>query len=394
MRRLAVLGGSTPFTVALVEALAARPGIAPQRLVLHGRHRGRLGSMADYARHRLGPAGWAVQTGTALSDVLGGADVVVHQIRYGDLSGRAQDERFAHGHGSAPDETLGPGALRCLLRSLPDLRQTAAAVREHAPDAWVVNLTNPLSATTSVLADHVGGRCLGVCELPEATARAAADALGLRPGDLEWSYAGLNHRGFVHGLHHDGRDVLPGLVQALGRSRLGGISAETIGALGAVPTKYFGLMSGPGPLYVGRAAEVAAVRADLAAEVRADPTRCPPSLGRRPTPWYDQALVPILDALSPDGPGCEVVATVPDGSGPAFERRGHLSGAGFTAHPEPEASAEVGRWVASYAAHERAVLDLCRAPSEDALRRAVKLDPLVAPSRADAVAADLRPLLG
>jgi alpha-galactosidase/6-phospho-beta-glucosidase family protein len=43
-----------------------------------------------------------------------------------------------------PDETLGSGALQSILRSLSGLRQTSAALTNICPDAWVLNLTNPL----------------------------------------------------------------------------------------------------------------------------------------------------------------------------------------------------------------------------------------------------------
>lgn len=390
MRRLAILGGSTPFTAALVEALADRGDIPPCHLLLHGRDKGRLDSVGAYARHRLGGSGWEIQTGTDLEDVLQGANIVVHQIRYGDLAGRAEDEQFAHKHGSPPDETLGPGALRCLLRSLPELNQVGAAIHEHAPNAWVVNLTNPLSATTSILADQVGARCVGVCELPEATARAAAELLGLRLCDLEWSYSGLNHRGFVHDLKYEGRDVLPDLVRAVGAAGLGGISAETISDLGAIPTKYFGLMSGPGPLYLGRAAEVAAIRSRIAEELAATPRQRPPSLKDRPTPWYRDSLVPILSAFwDPELQREEMVATVPDGPGPAFERRGHLSLSGFVPRAQPRPSTAVSRWVTRYVNHEQAVLNLSREPSVDVLRQVVLADPLVAAPQVDTVVNDL-----
>ncbi len=66
--------------------------------------------------------GWRSTCTTSLAEALDGADLVVHQIRYGDLAGRAADERFAAELGAAADETLGPGALRSALRPAPALR--------------------------------------------------------------------------------------------------------------------------------------------------------------------------------------------------------------------------------------------------------------------------------
>ena len=390
MRRLCVLGGSTPFTVALLDALAEAEGVAPFHLVLHGRATGRLRVLAAYAGRRLGPVGWTVGTSVEIAEAVEGADLVVHQIRYGDLSGRAADERFACDHGCPPDETLGPAALRCVLRSTGGVDQTAAAIAERAPDAWVLNLTNPLSVTTSMIADRVGDRCLGVCELPEATADLIAGALGVPPARLGWSYAGLNHRGFVYDLSVGGRDILGDLTRQ--GSAVGGVRPECIAALGAVPTKYFRLMTGVGPCYPGRAQEVERVRRQIAAELAGDPSRRPPGLAGRPTPWYDQALVPIVAALSsPDGG--QVVATVPNGPGPALERRGHLTRAGFVPTPTAEPPPGVAAWVLRYRAHEQALLRLVRTPSREALMEAIELDPIVPGDRVGDIAEALAPLL-
>ncbi len=378
MRRLCVLGGSTPFTAALLDALAEAEGMPPFHLVLHGRDAGRLQSLGAYAARRLGPAGWAVGTSRELPAAVEGADVVVHQIRYGDLAGRAEDERFACAHGCPPDETLGPAALRCALRSRSGVRQSAAAIREGAPDAWVLNLTNPLSLTTSLIADRVGPRCLGVCELPEATAGLVAEALAVPYEELSWAYAGLNHRGFVYDLSVDGHDALDDLVRVA--DEVGGIDAERIAVLGAVPTKYFRLMTGLGPCYPGRAQEVERIRARIAADLARTPSRHPPNLDARPTPWYDRALVPILTALSsPDGG--PVVATVSDGPGLALERRGHLSWSGFVPTPMPVPPPKAATWIRRYHAHEEALLHLVRTPSRGTLLQAIELDPVVPPAR-------------
>jgi 6-phospho-beta-glucosidase len=101
--RLTVLGGSTPFTVPLVEELANRVP-APGLLRLHGRDQSALEAVAGFARHRLGP-GWDVETRTDVAAALSGAEVVVHQVRYGALSGRHDDEQLAQVLGVPSDET-------------------------------------------------------------------------------------------------------------------------------------------------------------------------------------------------------------------------------------------------------------------------------------------------
>jgi len=107
--KIAILGGSSPFTAALVDAMAdARHGIPPGELVLQGRTEQALELVSGYARHQLGDAGWSVHWNVDLDAALDGADVVIHQIRYGGMEGRHDDERLAAEVSIPPDETLGP----------------------------------------------------------------------------------------------------------------------------------------------------------------------------------------------------------------------------------------------------------------------------------------------
>src|SRR5262245_19997625 len=94
--RLVVLGGSSPFTAALIDALAdPRAGIPSFDLILTGRNRVHLDRVTAYARGALAPRGWAVGAATDVSRALEGARIVVHQIRYGGMEGRSEDEALA-----------------------------------------------------------------------------------------------------------------------------------------------------------------------------------------------------------------------------------------------------------------------------------------------------------
>src|SRR5262245_57952451 len=105
--RLAVLGGSSPFTAALVDALAdAGIAIPPQELSLQGRNLGNALLVQRYAQHRLEPLGWSVVVEGRLDRAIQGAWLIVHQNRYGGTEGRCEDEEAALRFGIEPDERL------------------------------------------------------------------------------------------------------------------------------------------------------------------------------------------------------------------------------------------------------------------------------------------------
>lgn len=209
---LAVLGGSSPFTAALLDAFESYR-LEGWSLRLHGRDVRSLEIVRQYAEHRLGPRGWVVSATPDRRRALHGCDFVIHQARYDGLRGRRHGEDLAARHRVPADETLGPSALRSAAVAAPALTHLAADLRSESPEAWVINLTNPLSITVAILARLGVQRCLGVCELPLTTARKVASAVGVPFEHLQWSYSGLNHRGFLHHLFADHTDLIPMLVE-------------------------------------------------------------------------------------------------------------------------------------------------------------------------------------
>ena len=165
--RVTVLGGSTPFTAALFDAIAcSEDRLPPHELVLFGRDSAVLDILTRRAQCCLGPLGWSTRGTTSIAEALDGAAFVIHQIRYGGLDGREAGERLADRFGMPADETLGPAALQWAICHAAGVREMARQIASRCADPWILNLTNPLSITTALFAREGAPRCLGVCELP------------------------------------------------------------------------------------------------------------------------------------------------------------------------------------------------------------------------------------
>ncbi|MEV7419779.1 6-phospho-beta-glucosidase [Streptomyces sp. NPDC089919] len=184
----------------------------------------------------------AVAVTTDLDDALRGTDFVFSAIRVGGLAGRAADERVALAEGVLGQETVGAGGIAYGLRTVPVARAVAARVAELAPQAWVINFTNPAGLVTEAMAEVLGDRVIGICDSPVGLGRRIARVLGARPDRAFVDYVGLNHLGWVSGLRVDGRDELPrlladpALIESFEEGRLFG--ADWIRSLGAVPNEY------------------------------------------------------------------------------------------------------------------------------------------------------------
>lgn len=179
---------------------------------------------------------------TDLDEALRGADFVFSAIRVGGLEGRAADERIALAEGVLGQETVGAGGIAYGLRTVPVAEHIARRVAELAPDAWVINFTNPAGLVTEAMSRILGDRVVGICDSPVGLGRRVARVLGADPDEAWIDYVGLNHLGWLRGLRIGGRDELPRLLadeEALGSFEEGRLfGPEWLRSLGAVPNEY------------------------------------------------------------------------------------------------------------------------------------------------------------
>ncbi|MFD8969038.1 6-phospho-beta-glucosidase [Streptomyces sp. NPDC059568] len=184
----------------------------------------------------------AVTATTDLDEALRGADFVFSAIRVGGLEGRAADERVALDLGVLGQETVGAGGIAYGLRTVPVAVDIARRVARLAPDAWVINFTNPAGLVTEAMSRQLGDRVIGICDSPVGLARRVARILGADPDRASADYVGLNHLGWLRGLRVDGRDELPRLLadsEALGSFEEGRLfGPEWLRSLGAIPNEY------------------------------------------------------------------------------------------------------------------------------------------------------------
>ncbi len=178
---------------------------------------------------------------TDLDEALAGAAFVFSAIRVGGMAGRSCDERLGMAHGVIAQETVGYGGISYALRTLPVVMDLAERIRVQAPDAWVINFTNPAGVVTEAMSRVLGDRVIGICDSPIGLARRVLGALGVQGDDVVIDYAGLNHLGWLRGLRVDGRDVLPDLMarrDLIGTFEEGRLfGAEWVTELGAVPNE-------------------------------------------------------------------------------------------------------------------------------------------------------------
>jgi alpha-galactosidase len=151
------------------------------------------------------PGLWKFRANPSLPDALNGADFVLVSILPGDFEEMAVDVHLPEKHGiyQPVGDTAGLGGIIRAMRTIPQFREIADAVKKYAPDAWVVNYTNPMSVCTRTLYKEFPKiKAFGCCHEVFHTQKLLAHILekeGLAPKDsikreeIKISVLGINH---------------------------------------------------------------------------------------------------------------------------------------------------------------------------------------------------------
>ena len=264
------------------------------------------------------------------SDVVAGvadADVVLLQLRVGGQAARHGDETFPHEVGCIGQETTGPGGFAKALRTVPVVLDIAEAVRRHAaPDAWIIDFTNPVGIVTRALLE-AGHRAVGLCNVAIGFQRRFARMLDVAPEAVSLGHVGLNHLTWERSVTvtRDGasEDVLPRLLA----TRLPELAEEVelpgelLSLQEAIPSYYLRYFYAHDEVL--REQQGAPTRAEAVLDVErrllaqyADPSvdTKPEELALRGGAFYSEAAVDLMASLTGNRGDTQVVNVRNDGT--------------------------------------------------------------------------------
>jgi 6-phospho-beta-glucosidase len=138
-------------------------------------------------------AGVRVETAPTLEAVIDGSDFIFTTFRPGGFRARHLDERLPLSRGIVGQETCGPGGFFMACRSVPILLHIAEVRDAVAPNAWIVNYTNPTSIVTAAVHRYAGGRILGLCDQNAVDSALWSQMLDIDLTGAEIDWVGTNH---------------------------------------------------------------------------------------------------------------------------------------------------------------------------------------------------------
>lgn len=170
---------------------------------------------------------WDYRVYTEIGAALDGADFVACSILPGTFDEMEADVHLPEKYGiyQSVGDTVGPGGVLRAMRTVPIYEGFAREIKVHCPDAWVINLTNPMTICTKTLYDvfpeiKAFGCCHEVFHAQEFLSCVAHELLGVpRPHrrEIVIDACGINHFTWITEADYNGHDMLALLPEFIER---------------------------------------------------------------------------------------------------------------------------------------------------------------------------------
>jgi alpha-galactosidase len=242
LKKIAIVGAGARFTPGLLADVIGRPGLEEVSVALFDPDPARPPVLERWgqrlARSRRVPA--RVEAVPTLEAALRGSDVVFTTLRVGGREAYHADlavpARYGIEQGVA--DSVGPGGFFAALRQIPAFAGVARTMERACPDAWLLNLSNPMTVICRTVARVSRIRCVGLCHGIYGRHQWLARYLGVPREALGINHAGVNHLTWVTELTYQGKDAYPLLAQRFREVGHGGepISFQLLELFGQFPS--------------------------------------------------------------------------------------------------------------------------------------------------------------
>ncbi|GAB4544205.1 MAG: alpha-galacturonidase LplD [Anaerolineae bacterium] len=204
-------GGSVQWGPRLTTDLMLTQALTGSQLVLYDIDTvaaQRMGRLAQRIATEVN-ADWDVQVQDDLDRALNGSNFVIVSIAQGGLEAMRLDLEIPWRYGIAQPvgDTVGPGGISRALRHIPVALDIARRMEHLCPEAWFINLTNPLSPITRAVSRETRVRAIGLCHEVAGVLEDLAHLFKVeQPSTISARVAGVNHLPWILQMRVDGRD--------------------------------------------------------------------------------------------------------------------------------------------------------------------------------------------
>ncbi|MDR1419046.1 MAG: hypothetical protein LBI86_01610 [Treponema sp.] len=242
--------GSTVFTLRLAGDILLEKSIAGGSFALVDTDQKKLDNAFLAVKELAAFTGrdFSVEKHLHYSSALDGADFVFFTYAVGSIESWKEDIAICTRFGVAQSvgDTIGPGGMIRVMRSIPVALEIAREMERVCPDAWIINYTNPEGAQCFAIQEYSAIQCFGLCHgTPDTALVLAEEVFAVERSRFRYEAAGVNHLTWFTKMTIDGEDVYPRLPAALEKSaydKKEPVSADLF--------RVFGLYPAPGDRHV------------------------------------------------------------------------------------------------------------------------------------------------
>ncbi len=218
MTKISLIGaGSVVFARRLLQDIVCVPELSDSTVSLMDTDSERLGLMSKFANKLVRDTGTNinVETTTERREALHGSDYVLTTIRVGDSYERDIGIPLKYGVDQSVGDTIGPGGVFKALRTAPVLIDICEDIADVAPDANLLNYTNPMAIACWAIAEATDVPTIGLCHSVQHTTADLANYVGVSKERVKGWVAGINHLAWFLRFEVDGQDAYPKLIEAM-----------------------------------------------------------------------------------------------------------------------------------------------------------------------------------
>ena len=218
MAKISLIGaGSVVFARRLLQDIMCVPELSDATVSLMDTDADRLELMGKFAKKLARDTGTSIEIEVTADRraALAGSDYVLTTIRVGDSFERDIAIPLKFGVDQSVGDTVGPGGVFKAPRTAPVLLDICHDIEDVAPDATLLNYTNPMAIACWAIADATDVPTLGLCHSVQRTTADLADYIGAPRDSVTGWVAGINHLAWFLRFEQDGVDAYPKLFEAM-----------------------------------------------------------------------------------------------------------------------------------------------------------------------------------
>jgi len=207
-------------------------------------------------------------------------------------------------------ETTGAGGFMKAIRTVPVMLDIARRIEKLAPNAWLVNFSNPSGIVAQALLNHTKVKTIGLCNCFINMRAGLVNAAGVK--DFDYNYIGLNHLSWITSVIVNGENILDRLIKT-SDTRMKNVpdvdyDDELLAAIPAIPSSYLSYYYLRDEQF-RHCADSEKTRGEICAELEksllkqySDPDLHdkPKELEQRGGALYSTAAVSVVDAIEND----------------------------------------------------------------------------------------------